>query len=55
MPQNNFADFVETENIARYKTLLETETHPDKRQILIRLLADEEVKHAVRIAATNKA
>jgi hypothetical protein len=36
--------FVETENIAHFKALLETETNPDKRRVLQKLLADEEAK-----------
>lgn len=43
-------NFIETQNIARFKALLETETDPDKRRIIKQLLAEEEAKHAARIA-----
>ena len=53
-PQNKLADFVETENIAYFKTLLDTETDPVKRATLKRLLTDEEDKHAARTGAARK-
>lgn len=46
-------DFVETENIARFKTILETEVNPDRRTIVTRLLAEEEAKRAARIEAAR--
>ena len=55
MTQDKMADYIETQNIAYYKTLLETEAHPDKRETLIELLAQEEAKHAARIAAARGA
>jgi hypothetical protein len=36
--------FTETQNIAHFKRLLETENHQDKRKILLQLLAEEEAK-----------
>lgn len=54
MPDNTLANFIETENIAYFGKLLKTEVHPDKRRILIQLLAEEEAKHAARIAAASK-
>ena len=54
MPDNALANFIETENIAYFGKLLKTEVHPHKRRILIQLLAEEEVKHAARIAAASK-
>ena len=36
--------FIETQNIVHFKHLLETEIHPDKRKILLQLLAEEEAK-----------
>jgi hypothetical protein len=36
--------FVADQNIMRYKLLLQKETHPDKRRILLQLLADEAEK-----------
>lgn len=48
-------DFIETENIARFKVLLETEANPEKRRVLKQLLADEEAKHAARRAAERRA
>jgi len=53
MPSYKLSNFVETQNIARFKALLVAEQHPDKRQILIQLLADEEAKQEARIA-TNR-
>ena len=45
MPRNPLTNFVETQNIARFRALLAVESHPDKRKILIELLAQEEAKH----------
>ncbi len=36
--------FVTTQNIRHFKTLLKTETHPDKRNILLQLLMSEVTK-----------
>jgi len=33
--------FIVRQNIAHYRALLQTETHPDKRNILLSLLAEE--------------
>lgn len=33
--------FIANQNIMRYKLLMRKETHPDKRRILLQLLADE--------------
>ncbi len=38
-------------NIARYNLLLETETDPTKRAMIIRLLAEEKMKLQTRPAA----
>jgi hypothetical protein len=38
--------FVERQNIAKFKNLLKTETDPGQRELLQRLLADEEFKLA---------
>lgn len=46
-------DFIETENIARFKTILETEVNPDRRTMVTRLLAEEEAKRAARIEAAR--
>jgi len=45
MQQDRLTNFVETQNIARFRALLAEETHPDKRRILIQLLAEAEQKH----------
>jgi len=37
--------YVATQNIARFKAQLREETHPDKRRILLQLLANEVAKH----------
>jgi hypothetical protein len=37
--------YIATQNIARFKAQLREETHPDKRAILLRLLANEVAKH----------
>jgi hypothetical protein len=37
--------YIATQNIARFKTRLREETHPDKRRILLQLLANEVAKH----------
>jgi hypothetical protein len=54
MPQNKLADFVETENIAYFKTLLEKETDPVKRATLTRLLTDEQARRTARTEAARK-
>lgn len=36
--------FIRSENIQRFKKLLEIETDPDKRRIVEKLLAEEEAK-----------
>ena len=36
--------FIADQNILRYKLLLQEETHPDKRRILLQLLAEEAEK-----------
>jgi hypothetical protein len=47
--QENMTDametYIATQNIARFKTQLREETHPDKRRILLQLLANEVAKH----------
>jgi hypothetical protein len=55
MPDNKLADYIETENIAYFNKLLKTEARPDKRRILMQLLAEEKAKHVARIAAGNNA
>ena len=47
---NWMQSFIETQNIAHFKLLLETETHPDKRKIPLQLLA-EEAKHVAHVEA----
>ena len=37
-------NFVAEQNILRYRALLETETDPEKRAVLARLLASQEAK-----------
>ena len=49
MTNNALANFIETQNIVRFQTLLEIETHPDKRKILIQLREQEEAKRAARL------
>ena len=41
--------FVERQNIERYKHLLKLETDPAKRAMLLKLLAEEEVKQATHV------
>ncbi len=48
---NWMQSFIETQNIAHFKLLLETETHPDKRKILLRLLAEQEAKRTAHAGA----
>lgn len=47
-------NFIETQNIARFKALLETEADPERRRVIQQLLAEEEAKHAARIAAERR-
>jgi hypothetical protein len=37
--------YIATQNIARFKARLREEMHPDKRRILLQLLANEVAKH----------
>ena len=37
-------NFIETQNIAHFKSLLKTVEHPGKRDVLLMLLRDEEEK-----------
>ncbi len=37
--------YIAGQNIARFKALLREETHPDKRKILLQLLANEVARH----------
>lgn len=43
--------FIETQNITHFELLLKTETHPDKRKILLQLLAEEEAKRTAHVEA----
>jgi hypothetical protein len=43
-------NFIEAQNIAKFKTRLQSETDPTVRAMLTLLLAEEEAKHALRIA-----
>jgi hypothetical protein len=54
MVQNKMADFIETENIAHFKTILEMEADPDRRTTVTRLLVEEEAKRAARIEAARR-
>jgi len=54
MPQNKLADFVETENIAYFKALIEKEMDPVKRATLTRLLTDEQAKRTARTGAARR-
>jgi hypothetical protein len=42
---NAMETYVASQNISRFKELLRQETHPDKRRILLQLLANEVAKH----------
>ena len=46
--------FVERQNIARFTTLLMTETDAAKRELLQKLLTDEMVRQASRSDAENR-
>jgi hexokinase len=54
MSQDKQANYIETQDIAYFTTLLETETRPDEREVLMRLLADVIAKRAARIAAVRR-
>jgi hypothetical protein len=41
--------FIERQNIAHYNDLLETETDPAKRAMLLTLLGEEEAKQASHV------
>jgi len=47
-------NFIEKQNIAHYKALLQTERDEEKRRIIKQLLDEEEVKHAARAAAESQ-
>ena len=44
-------NFIESQNIAKFKARLNDETDPALRVILTRLLKEEEAKHAARVAS----
>lgn len=46
------ATYIATQNIARFKALLREEKDPDKRRILLQLLADEVAKHPEAVQRT---
>jgi len=46
--------FIERQNIARFTTLLMTETDTAKRELLQKLLTDEMVRQASHSTARNK-
>jgi hypothetical protein len=54
MPQDKQANYIETQDIAYFTALLETEAQPDEREVLMRLLADVIAKRPARIAAVSK-
>ena len=45
--------FIDTQNIVHFKRLLATEAHPDKRKILLQLLAEEEAKLIAHVDAEH--
>jgi hypothetical protein len=49
-PVRLMQNFIEAQNIAKFKTRLQSETDPTVRAMLTLLLAEEEAKHALRIA-----
>lgn len=55
MPQDKLANYVETENIAHFTSLLETETDFGKRETFTKLLAVEKAKYTARSASIGKA
>ena len=46
-------NYIEAQNIAKFKARLQTETDVGTRTILMRLLADEEAKHSAWIVASS--
>jgi hypothetical protein len=48
-------DFVERTNIANFTERLKTETDPTKRALLLKLLAEEEAKHASHVHEKKQA
>ena len=50
MTEDAMKTYIATQNIARFKAQLRAETHPDKRAILLRLLANEVAKHPEAVA-----
>jgi hypothetical protein len=46
-------NFIERANIADFKARLATELDPAMRAMLILRLAEEEAKHAIRVATNN--
>lgn len=45
--------FIHDENVKRFKRLLEAEPDAKKRELLSKLLADEEVRYAEALGAAN--
>lgn len=55
MLQDDLANFIETENISYFTSLLDKETHPEKRKLLRRLLAEQRATRAARLAGSANA
>jgi hypothetical protein len=53
-PGASVQNFIENANIAHFQKLLKSELDSTKRDILIRLLAEEEAKHAETIKTARK-
>ena len=52
--RNAMQNFAERLNIANLTKMLETETDPAKRELVLKLLAEEEVKQASHHPKDNK-
>ena len=46
--------YIATQNIARFKAQLRKEMHPDKRRILLQLLANEVARHPEAVEAAER-
>lgn len=46
-------NFIENQNIAKFRTRLQSETDPAVRAVVTLLLAEEEAKHALRVASNK--
>jgi hypothetical protein len=54
MPTTHHEWFIHTENLRNFEKKLQAETDPDKRQVLLKLLAEERSRRLTPKSATSQ-